>query len=478
MKLWKKLSLLMAAVLLLSSGISCAAVISRLMEYNETRAVENYEQQLKATAYALGRELEGNSLLGYGAVTKNAYYQFLMRKYDDSRYILLGQDGVLCNQTAYELVDAQKERWSGSEAEKAVQQIGEKRLLILGKRIPVDSPQEYRLLLVQDISDVYGQFKEQIPVFAAGYLAAALAAAVLLFFLTRHMLTPLARLKSTAEQISEGKLSCRAEGYGRDEIGAVAEAFNRMAERVERQMEELEAEAERRMQLLGSLTHELKTPMTSIIGYSDTLLHVRLEEEQKRRALVHIHEECRRLERLSAKMMSLIGLYENDSIHPEEVEIAALFEKVAGLEAWQLEKKGMRLEVSCGLNKKCVDVDLFESLLVNLIDNAIKAGKEGDCIYLTGETYARPDGKPGERITVRDTGKGIPPEEIPKVTEAFYMVDKSRSRKEGGAGLGLSLCSRIAQLHGVKLSIESEVGKGTSVHLDFGQGSDERGMFA
>ena len=118
--------------------------------------------------------------------------------------------------------------------------------------------------------------------------------------------------------------------------------------------------------------------------------------------------------------------------------------------------KGLRLLNRYDVER--IDRDLFESLLVNLIDNGIKASDEGGVIFLTGQDNV---------ITVRDEGCGIPADEIKRVTEAFYMVDKARSRKEGGCGLGLALCSMIAELHGAKLAIESEVGRGTSVSVIF-----------
>ncbi len=223
-------------------------------------------------------------------------------------------------------------------------------------------------------------------------------------------------------------------------------------------MRELSEESERRRQMLGSLAHELKTPMTSIIGYSDSLLHVNLREEQKERALLHIYEQCRRLERLSGKLMSLVGMYDNDSIRLEQTRMEELFLQVVSLEEFHLRKRGISLVHSCHMEDRKVDRDLFTSLLVNLIDNGAKASAEGGTVFLLGE---------GNRITVKDQGCGIPGEEIRRVTEAFYMVDKARSRKEGGCGLGLSLCVRIAQLHGARLCIESKVGKGTAVSVIF-----------
>lgn len=231
-----------------------------------------------------------------------------------------------------------------------------------------------------------------------------------------------------------------------------------MADQIEYQMEELEQVSERRKQLLGSLAHELKTPMTSIIGYSDTLLHVRINEEQQKKALTHINNECRRLERLSGKMMNLLELYNNETIHMEAYPVAELLKKVAELEKYHLEEKGIVLETRSDDTRLVMDVDLMESLLINLIDNAMKASKEGDTI--------RVEAKDG-CIFVEDHGKGIAAEEIPKITEAFYMVDKSRSKKAGGIGLGLALCTQIVKLHHAKMGITSEPGKGTQIRVVF-----------
>ena len=131
---------------------------------------------------------------------------------------------------------------------------------------------------------------------------------------------------------------------------------------------------------------------------------------------------------------------------------------MARAEEAHLREKGMTLRCFCEMGTRRMDSDLFESLLINLIDNGIKASPDGDVIALTAA---------GGQITVQDWGCGIPAQEISKVTEAFYMVDKARNRREGGSGLGLALCEKIAQLHGAELKIESTVGEGTTVRIVF-----------
>ena len=313
---------------------------------------------------------------------------------------------------------------------------------------------------MRDISEIYNNVLTQIGMFLI-ILGAIVAVAInAVFWMIRRMLKPLRDLRETAGAISQGQLDRRVRVRSNDEVGALSVSFNQMADQIECQMEELAQVSERRKQLLGSLAHELKTPMTSIIGYSDTLLHVRINEEQQKKALTHINNECRRLERLSGKMMNLLELYNNETIHMEKHPVSQLIGKVAELEKYHLKEQGITLETRSDDTVLLMDMDLMESLLVNLIDNAMKASKEGDTIYVEAA---------GTCILVEDHGKGIPAEEIPKITEAFYMVDKSRSKKAGGIGLGLALCTQIVKLHGAKMEIKSNPGVGTQFRVIFSE---------
>lgn len=458
MKLWIKLALMTALILLISMGFFGAEMIYRSILYNQERTIESCEQQLRSTAYAIGRELEDGMKEEYSETTKRSYINYVVKKYGASEYILIEDEQEVCNLTPFVLKNPGDERWNQSQCSSVIQKRGEQYILISGKTVPVVGEAAYKLVFVQDISGLYRDMQEQALLSALVFLGAVVAAVILVFLVTKKILRPLRELQHAARDISDGKLERRANVSGRDEIGLMAVDFNKMADRIEDQVTELSKVSEQRRQMLGSLTHEMKTPMTSIIGYSDTLLHVNLKKGQQERALRHIKEECSRLERLSSKLMSLIGLYENDSICMEKVSMQELFEQVARLEEHPLKRKGIGLVYSCHMEDREIDRDLFESLLVNLIDNGAKASEEGMTISLTGE---------GNVITVSDQGCGIPKEEIERVTEAFYMVDKARSRKAGGCGLGLALCSMIAQLHHAVLSIESEIGKGTSVSVIF-----------
>ncbi len=456
MKLWIKMSVITAAALLVSMGISGAAVIYHSARYNREKTIENYEQQLNVAAYAVSRELEYEPLKNFSEAAANAYYHYVIKKYDDSMYILVKGEQVLCNLTPFELNNPGDDRWGRPEAYSMIQKIENRYILVTGSRLPVTGDSEYKLVLVRDISNIYEDIRTQAFFYVRIYLAAVLMAVVLVFLMIKKTLTPLRELQRAAQDISEGRLERRAKVHTSDEIGDMAAAFNGMAEQIENQVTELSLESERRRQMLGSLTHEMKTPMTSIMGYADSLLHVNLKEAQKESALQHIYTECGRLVRISSKLMSLIGMYDNDSICMEEVSVNDLFFAVAEMEDSNLKKKNMTLSSSCHMDKRIMDKDLMISLLTNLVENAVKASKTGSDVIMEAKE---------DRITVRDFGCGIPEDEISRVTEAFYMVDKARSRKAGGCGLGLALCGKIAELHGAELEITSKPGEGTEVSV-------------
>lgn len=384
MKLWTKMSLITAAVLLVSVGISGGAVIYHSALYNREKTIENYRQQLKYTIYAVGNELKYEPLQNFSDVAANSFYNYVIRKYDASMYILIEGDQVLCNLTPFDLANPGDERWGGLEADSIIQKIEDRYILVMGSKIQMEWSDEYKLVLVRDISSIYEDIRTQAFFYVLIYLAAALTAVVLVCLMTGKALKPLQELQHAAQDISEGRLTRRAAVQMNDEIGEMAAAFNSMAEQIESQVTELSMESERRRQMLGSLTHEMKNPMTSIMGYADSLLHVNLNGEQKERALRHIYNECGRLERISSKLMCLIGMYDNDSIYMEAVNIDDLFSAVAEMEKNNLEKKNITLNYTCQMEKRLLDRDLMISLLSNLVDNAIKASDNDSDIYGSG----------------------------------------------------------------------------------------------
>ena len=450
MKLWKKISLLTAVVLFIAMGIFGGGMLYETWKYNLNQTVSSYQQQMKVNSYVIAQEINNNPLSRFSEVTRKSFLNYTVQKYGGTDYILLKNGQEVVNLTGYTLVSGEDARFNDQDPAYVLQKTDNRHLLVMGQTLKTEKKEnlKFQLILVKDISGIYEEMTKQMWLFIMIYLVVIFFAVDIVFWLVRMVLKPLTELENTAGAISRGDWERRCRVRRNDEIGKVSVA----------------TVSERRRQLLGSLTHELKTPMTSIIGYSDTLLHVKISEEQQKKALEHINSECRRLERLSGKMMTLIGLYDEDRIHKEPYPVDRLVREVADLERYHMQDSQMEL-LAFSESWECeMDVDLMESLLVNLLDNAIKASKPGSVIELHGEKGC---------IWVRDFGKGIPKEEIPRITEAFYMVDKSRSRKAGGIGMGLALCQKIAEIHRANLVIESVVGQGTKISVVFQEETDE-----
>jgi len=228
---------------------------------------------------------------------------------------------------------------------------------------------------------------------------------------------------------------------------------------LERSIENLENVAARREEFIGSFAHELKTPLTAIIGYADMLRSKEMAPKSRFTAAGYIFSEGKRLEALSLKLMDIIVAGKQE-FEPKRFEVGYFIRSVAAVTVPSLSNDGMTLDMRWEPGEIMVEPDLFKTLMINLVDNARKAGHKGSVVELFGKAE-----NGGYALYVRDHGRGMPKEELSKITEPFYMIDKSRSRAQNGAGLGLALCQRIAELHGTKLEYESEEGEGTTVRI-------------
>lgn len=336
-----------------------------------------------------------------------------------------------------------------------LEKLGEKYLLICFWK---SSSTDFGIVRFRDVSAVYAESRALLLRGAGVVFFLALILVGSLMLILRKILEPFYRLRDAANVIAGGNYEERVACRSRDEVGEVAASFNCMAEHVQEHVRALSEANEKQRQLLGALSHELKTPMTAIQGYAELLQKVELPCARRMDALAYIEEECKRLSRLAVKMLQIVELSGEEKIEKQVIRLPELFRRAETLTRCSLQKKRIHLDMQIQVTGMEGDGDLLLSFLTNLIDNAAKASREGTVIRLT----ASQDG-----IFVMDEGCGILPEELDRIAEPFYMVDKSRSRKEGGAGLGLALCSQIARLHGGKLVIESTPGEGSTIGLSW-----------
>ena len=233
-----------------------------------------------------------------------------------------------------------------------------------------------------------------------------------------------------------------------------------MADMNEKTIHQLQESVIQKEEFMSSFSHEVKTPMTAILGFADLLRTCDCDEQTRQKAAQYIYTEGKRLENLSYTLMDLLALGNN------QIELKSVSMKVI---VKQLKDyyQGKHIQNILEFDKMDIWVfsqaDLLFMLLRNLIDNSIKASQEGQRIQIKTDVF-----HDKVKISVIDEGIGMSEEDVKKATEAFYMADKSRARSMGGAGLGLTFVKRICDVHHTGLSIQSQLGVGTTVSFELG----------
>lgn len=277
--------------------------------------------------------------------------------------------------------------------------------------------------------------------------------------ISRSLAKPILQLSNATNAFANGNFESRVVVKGRNEISDLMRNFNEMANQLEENVTELKAAAKRQEAFTGAFAHELKTPLTSIIGYSEMLKTMELNSEERIECANYINQQGKRLERLSYKMLELVGI-SHEEIEWKPFSVFEVVEEIEKIVQMQLRANNIVLESQVEEEIIYGEEDLFLSLILNLVDNARKAIKTDGIIHIEGKRT-----KEIYTLSVSDNGCGIPEEELGRITEAFYMVNKSRARKEGGAGLGMALCEEIIKYHHWKWHIESKKGRGTKVEI-------------
>lgn len=439
MKLSTKIALLGTAFLIFLSQISAflsikasqQRVVERLLR-DEWKILSNDTSQLQNDFGELQQIAPSQE--DFGILLKQLYQKKIYRKYT----VLYRNGRELINQTPYSFNFEKANRFSGGSKKPFsydpnvtyLETFQGRKLLFLHSFLSssyvnntalLEEP--FSLLHFVDVTDIYqeGQSLLLWSLLPAALLSLLLA--MLLSFLVNRMLRPLYRLKHTAEQIAKGQYQMRVECSAQNEVAQIADSFNHMAQQVEQQITALQQLNEKQTRLLGALSHELKTPMTSIQGYAQLLQRVALPEKQRQQSLLP----------------------------------SRLFAQASSCAEPLLASKKLRLKI-CLKNDRPIlgDPDLLLSLLSNLIHNSCKASPAQGVITLIETDLG---------LFVKDQGPGIPPDEQDRILEPFYRIDKARSRKEGGAGLGLALCHQIARLHGGTLLIKNNPDKGCCIGI-------------
>lgn len=420
----------------------------------------------------------------------------LLRLSDEEQRVLYASDG-------FEADDALLEQTAESRYAYRVIRQGDHYYIQTGSSVNALGRDLY-LETLRDVSQVFAERDTGFTVYRRLMVLMLALGIVIMHFIASRLTKPIRLLMKATKEMAAGDYGYRARQVSSDELGQLTQDFNHMSEELEKTIGQLEEEVQSREEFVGAFAHELKTPLTSIIGYADMLRSRKLDEEKSFRSANYIYTEGKRLETMSLRLLDIM-VTKKEGARLQKVAVKTLFEYLQNL---FLPRENMDFCFAYEQGVVTADASLIQTVLVNLIDNACKASEPGSRIEIGGQvvemtpaeqtgmekrraakdkpekskaekaektkaeraertkaerTEKEERGRKAYRFSVRDYGIGIPEEEIAKVTQAFYMVDKSRARSRNGAGLGLALCAEILSLHESSLKIESVPGQGTTV---------------
>jgi len=315
---------------------------------------------------------------------------------------------------------------------------------------------------LRDVSVVFNERELGFRVYRQVTVLMLLFGTIIMHLIASWLTKPIRLLTRATKRMAAGDYDYRAKLVSDDELGQLTRDFNKMAEALEENMNELEAEIQAREDFVGAFAHELKTPLQSILGSAELLKSGMVKQDDIPHFSGLIHTEAARLVTLVEDIIHLSQLDEGMVLPQESVGLFEVAKNVTDTLSDTAAQKCVNVLVS-GENICINGVRSFlYEMIFNLCDNAIKYNVEGGTVKIVVSNNVK-----GASITVKDTGIGIPPEYQSMVFERFFRVDKSRSKASGGTGLGLSIVKHGAQYHGAKISLRSQPKKGTEISILF-----------
>ncbi len=287
---------------------------------------------------------------------------------------------------------------------------------------------------------------------------------VLLFcslIFTNYITKDLNRLNKVSNEIIKGNYSIKTDIKGKDEISELAKSFDLMSSEIDSKVRGLNSEVLKTQKLFDNLTHEIKTPLTSIIGYADFLRKNEYNEDLYDKALSHIYREGKRLSTLSTKLIQVVDL-KKSSLDIRSIKVKDLIEECISINRYKTYDKNIEFEIEKTEFILTVDTELMKNVITNIIDNAIKASHDTGKI----KVYSV-EGEKEFCLYIKDYGKGMEVDAVENIFEPFYKEDDSRTNIKDGLGLGLSISKDIMTLHEANINITSKKDVGTTVELQF-----------
>ena len=283
-------------------------------------------------------------------------------------------------------------------------------------------------------------------------IGATLVALLLGALISRTLTRPIRELTAATHALSEGDLNQQVPVRSKDEMGELAKAFNKMSA-------ELARSVHTRRQMTADIAHELRTPLSLILGHAEAVHDNVLPPSRENFEI--IREEAGHLEHLvnDLRVLSLADAGELP-LNPQSVSPQKLLQDLAALYQYQMQKKNVTLQVDIipPLPELTIDPARMTQVFTNILDNALRHTPQGGRVILAAKLTPN-----GVDISIRDSGPGLPPEDLERIFDRFYRADASRTREDGGSGLGLAIAKSIVQAHNGQIRAESEMGNGLMI---------------
>lgn len=343
---------------------------------------------------------------------------------------------------------------------------GEHRLLI-NKEIEFDD-KSYYLIYSNDLERLYSERRQYLFLLLVFDIIGGMLSVAIIYYFTKAITQPLQNLVSNIGEVKQKNYDIELkESSNISEIRVLTDSFNTMSREISSHMQNLEQANQEKQRFIDSLTHEIRTPLTSIIGYSSLCLNKKeVSQEAMRQAFENIHRNGKRIEKLTENLIKLITL-DKTPIKLSAVSVRKILEDIRASYQTRLEQEQVEFLILGQDTEVVGDEDLLGILFSNFIDNGIKAVSDSreKRIQITLEEG---------QVFICDSGRGLSGEDLQKIFEPFYMADKSRKRTFEGFGLGLAICRNIMDILKIEFDIKSELGNGTVIHLKFCGGAYEK----
>ncbi|RRJ67193.1 sensor histidine kinase [Paenibacillus oralis] len=466
MKFWQKISLGSILTFIIIFNLASVLIIERnhsKMLQQEINTMLRENMSIRSTLEMVAPLLKMYNSFEYEkTVFTNIGNEAVARNNDQMMYLSIvdGMNRELYSNVDFTVRHPELQGTSEDEIRYMLSDVDRRTILFTSSLVRVNQ-NLFTIGYMKDVTPIYQERAEQFRFFLQVDIAACLIYIILMFLISKGLTKPIDKMMRTAKVIAQGDFSKRVEIKSKDEISNLAHHFNHMVSVVEDKINELELHNLEKQRFIQNFTHELKTPLTSIIGYANFLRVTKYQEDVFLDGLNVIYNEAKRLESLSMKMMDLI-LAQADHFEMKRENLKTVIDEMDSALAMKAKDKNIRLVYDCEDCWLWLEKDLMKILIFNLADNAIKASPEQETVTI--RTYAD---RQQCVLAVEDHGIGIAPEHLDKIFEPFYVSDKARTRSYNGAGLGLSICQSIARIHQGTFEVTSEEHKGTTVTVRF-----------